>query len=86
MDQNLQLLTNHLKPAVHVQIGMCLIVADATGRTAKDPVESIDVIYKRGIYAPVTQSGTITVDGILVSVYSHPKGDWAFLSSILPVR
>lgn len=52
--------------AREVQVGNLLRTREGTHRVAK-----IQEIYGRGIYAPLTQHGTLYVDGVLVSCYAR---------------
>jgi len=56
--------------AKDIRPGNCLVVQNADMETNHAIVVNATVIRKKGIYAPLTASGTIVVNGILASCYS----------------
>lgn len=71
-----------VKFASEVKIGDVLITANGH----KSMVVDISYMMRRGVFAPVTHSGTIIVDGILVSCYaSFPNHHLAHLATA-PLR
>lgn len=71
-----------VKFASEVKIGDVLITANGN----KSMVVDINYLMRRGVFAPVTHSGTIIVDGILVSCYaSFPNHHLAHVATA-PLR
>ena len=65
-------------PARDVSIGDTVYVRGDQGELETDAVQSIKSVYEKGVYAPVTLSGSILVDDVHTSCYfdllSH---DWS---------
>lgn len=54
-------------PANEVKVGEHVVIVDGVAV----PVALVETVAAKGIYAPVTESGTIVVDGVLASCYSN---------------
>lgn len=81
-------LTGHSKNvrtvfAENIKIGDVLLVSDSNNSITEDSVVEISGVVRTGIYAPLTEIGTVVVNDIVVSCYatvdSQPLADWAFL-------
>lgn len=68
-------------PARDVIIGDTLYVRDDHNVVKKDEVQNIRFVWEKGVYAPVTLSGTILVNDVHTSCYfdvlSHEWSHWA---------
>ena len=68
-------------PARDVNIGEILYVTDDQNVVKKDEVQTIGFVWEKGVYAPVTLSGTILVNDVHTSCYfdvlSHEWSHWA---------
>jgi hypothetical protein len=62
--------TPDLITANEVQLGQCVLV-NREGGVHPSPVVSLSESTKTGIYAPLTRSGTLMVDDMVGSCYSH---------------
>lgn len=62
------------KPAGEVSVGDRLFVVDGTTASQSRVVEVRHLNDAVGMYAPLTYSGTIVVDGVVASTYATPKG------------
>lgn len=49
-------------------------------------VDSVGNVWGRGLYAPVTQTGWMVVDGVRVSCYTDDVGHWVSHALLTPVR
>lgn len=63
------------------QLGQCMLVSGSkTGRLSR--ISRVSVTVKTGLFAPLTQHGTIVVDGVAASCYAvvdqHQLAHWAF--------
>ncbi|XP_013877226.1 indian hedgehog B protein [Austrofundulus limnaeus] len=63
------------------QLGQCMLVSGGkTGRLSR--ISRVSVAVKTGLFAPLTQQGTIVVDGVAASCYAmvdqHQLAHWAF--------
>ena len=56
-------------PARDVTIGDTVFVRGDLGALERDAVHNISHVYEKGVYAPVTLSGTILVNDVLTSCY-----------------
>ena len=56
-------------PARDVTIGDTVFVRGDLGALERDAVHNIGHVYEKGVYAPVTLSGTILVNDVLTSCY-----------------
>ena len=56
-------------PARDVSIGDTVYVRGDQGELETDAVQSIKSVYEKGVYAPVTLSGSILVDDVHTSCY-----------------
>ena len=56
-------------PARDVTIGDTVFVRGDLGALERDAVQNISHVYEKGVYAPVTLSGTILVNDVLTSCY-----------------
>lgn len=69
--------------ASEVRPGQCLLTSggEAGSRGTFSPVTSVHVQTSTGLYAPLTERGSIVVDGVLASCYaavdSHRLAHWA---------
>lgn len=72
--------------AGNIQIGDVLLVSDSNNSIQEDSVIKISGVVRTGVYAPLTEAGTIVVNEVVVSCYatidSQVIADWVFL----PVR
>lgn len=68
--------------ASRAQEGDCLLVHGAGGRVRPSRIVSVSVEEGVGVYSPLTQDGTLFVDGVLASSYAvvedHRLAHWAF--------
>jgi len=73
--------TNKAVPAFSVSIGNQLIFSDENNKMISVNVTNITKVNRVGAYAPFTESGTIMVNGLLVSNYvslqEEPSGSFA---------
>lgn len=61
-------------PASQVKVGDFLQQLDSMGAERNLQVTKIDSILRQGFYAPITEDGTLVVNGIVASSFSvHPK-------------
>ncbi|XP_018577891.1 protein hedgehog-like [Anoplophora glabripennis] len=69
--------------AEKVKIGDSLLVSKSNGTIFEDNVLEIKTVMKTGVYAPLTQVGTIVVNDMIASCYatidSQYLAHWAFL-------
>ena len=76
--------TAKLQPVLAGEIkeGDSLIVCDEQNQPATSQVTKIHTVQKQGVYAPLTRSGVIVVDGVMASCYasfhSHDLAHVAF--------
>lgn len=57
-----------------VTAGATVLVMAAGGKAAEPVlVDAVSIVHRAGLFAPVTSSGTVVVDGVVASTYS----DWA---------
>ena len=63
-----------------VKVGDALV----RGQDETSVVQRIQLVNRKGLYAPLTRSGTIVVDGVLASVYAdtRPKASTAFQAAL----
>lgn len=68
--------------AGRAQTGMCVVVRAAGGELRPSRVISIREEESTGAYAPLTEAGSVLVDGVLASSYAlvedHRLAHWAF--------
>ena len=68
--------------ASRVQKGDYVLVHGSGGRVRPSKVTSVSLEEKVGVYAPLTEQGTLFVDGVLASSYAsvedHRLAHWAF--------
>ncbi|KAF7207168.1 indian hedgehog B protein [Nothobranchius furzeri] len=67
--------------ASDIQPGQCVLVSD--GKTSHlSQISRVSMRVRRGAFAPLTQEGTIVVDGVVMSCYAvldqHQLAHWAF--------
>lgn len=69
--------------AENIKIGDVLLVSDSNSNIIEDSVIEIRGVIRTGIYAPLTEIGTVVVNEAVVSCYatvdSQSLADWAFL-------
>lgn len=69
--------------AASIKIGDILLVIDANNTLKEDSVVGIGGVIRTGVYAPLTEIGTVVVNDVVVSCYatvdSQSLADWAFL-------
>ena len=68
--------------ASRAKTGDCVLVHTAEGRVRPSRIISVAVEESMGVYAPLTEAGTLFVDGVLASNYAllehHRLAHWAF--------
>jgi hypothetical protein len=60
--------------ATEVRPGAKMTVVHADGSRAEAAVVSVELVYREGLFAPFTETGTIVVDGVVASSYSRNIG------------
>ena len=61
-------------PASEVKVGDELKHLGSTMKMMKLKVTKIDYVHRRGFFSPITEDGTLVVDGIVASSFSvHPE-------------
>ncbi|XP_062282858.1 desert hedgehog protein [Scomber scombrus] len=62
--------------------GDCVLIHTAEGQVCPSRISSVSVEESVGVYAPLTEDGTLFVDGVLASSYAlvedHRLAHWAF--------
>jgi len=56
--------------------GSCVLTRDASGEITVEKVQEIDSSVQKGLYAPITSSGTIIVNDIVASCYSSVESQY----------
>ncbi|GAB1605673.1 sonic hedgehog protein-like [Argonauta hians] len=69
-----------------VQIGDYVMTTDGTSRLHASRVKNIAAISEKGVVAPLTRSGTIIVDGVVVSCYAFINSDYIAHASFFLLR
>lgn len=75
---------NHIETlfAEKIRIGDILLVSDSNNGVSEDSVVEIRGIIRTGVYAPLTEVGTVVINDIIVSCFatvdSQEIADWAF--------
>lgn len=68
--------------ASKAKTGDCVLISTAGGQMRPSRIASVSVTDSMGVYAPLTEAGTLFVDGVLVSSYAlmedHRLAHWAF--------
>ncbi|XP_041655865.1 desert hedgehog protein [Cheilinus undulatus] len=68
--------------AIRAKIGGCVLIHTAEGQVHPSRIVSVSVMESVGVYAPLTEAGTVFVDGVLASSYAlvedHRLAHWAF--------
>lgn len=64
----------------------CDVGANAAGGVWAEPVKSIEQIESLGVYAPITTTGTVVVNGIVASCYAAVGSHRAAHAAMKPVR
>lgn len=68
--------------ASRARTGACVLVHGAGGEVRPSRIVSISEEESTGVYAPLTEAGSVLVDGVLVSSYAlvedHRLAHWAF--------
>jgi Hint module len=64
-DDHLVVVNDRVTRARHIRVGDTLTTEDGSAAV----VQSIDTVRRRGLYAPLTEHGTIVVSGVTASVY-----------------
>lgn len=68
--------------ASRARIGDCVLIHIAEGQVRPSRISSVSVEESVGVYAPLTEDGTLFVDGVLASSYAlvedHRLAHWAF--------
>ena len=72
--------------AGNVQVGYNVLVTSADGRVFYDRVESVNVKRLRGVYAPLTATGTLVVDNVVASAYAVIDSQSIAHAAFAPVR
>nr|CUS58508.1 hedgehog B transcription factor [Cupiennius salei] len=69
--------------AEEIITGDVVLIASNNGTLSESVVTAVNYSYLRGVYAPMTETGTVVVDGILNSCYAvidnHDLAHFAFL-------
>lgn len=69
--------------ASRAKAGDCVLIHAAEGPVRPSRIISVSVEESMGVYAPLTETGTLFVDGVLASSYAlvehHRLAHWAFL-------
>lgn len=69
--------------AESIKVGDVLLVSDPNNNIIEDSVVQINGVIRTGVYAPLTETGTVVVNDVVVSCYatvdSQSLADWAFL-------
>ncbi|GLD46080.1 desert hedgehog protein [Lates japonicus] len=69
--------------ASRAKAGDCVLIHAAEGPVRPSRIISVSVEESMGVYAPLTEAGTLFVDGVLASSYAlvehHRLAHWAFL-------
>lgn len=68
--------------ASKAKTGDCVLIHTAGGQVHPSQIISVSVVEGVGVYAPLTEAGTLFVDGVLASSYAlvedHRLAHWAF--------
>lgn len=68
--------------ASRAKTGDCVLIYTAQGQVRPSRIISVSVEESVGVYAPLTEAGTVFVDGVLASSYAlvedHRLAHWAF--------
>lgn len=72
--------------AREVQIGQDILIQDNAKQFRSAKVVQINVVIERGLYAPLTEEGTVIVNDILASSYSHVNSHYIAHAAFLPMR
>lgn len=68
--------------ASRARTGDCVLIRTAEGRVRPSRIVSVTVKESVGVYAPLTEAGTLFVEGVLASSYAlvedHRLAHWAF--------
>lgn len=67
--------------AIRAKVGACVLVT-AEGQVHPSQIMSVSMMESVGVYAPLTEAGTVFVDGVLASSYAlvedHRLAHWSF--------
>ncbi len=72
--------------AGNVQVGYNVLVTSDDGHVFYDRVESVNVKRLRGVYAPLTATGTLVVDNVVASAYAVIDSQAIAHAAFAPVR
>lgn len=68
--------------ASRAQVGDCVLIRTAEGRMRPSRITCVTVDESMGVYSPLTDAGTLFVEGVLASSYAlvedHRLAHWAF--------
>lgn len=68
--------------ASRAQVGDCVLIHTTEGRMRPSRITSVTAAESMGVYAPLTETGTLFVEGVLASSYAliedHQLAHWAF--------
>lgn len=72
--------------ADHAQVGDFLITTHGKSGVRASAIRSVKLVTKQGMVAPLTKTGTIVVDGVVVSCYAFINSDYIAHASFSVLR
>lgn len=72
--------------ASRARIGDCLLIHTAEGQVRPSQINSVSVQESVGVYAPLTEDGTLFVEGVLASSYALVEDHWLAHCAFGPLR
>jgi len=76
-------------PAGEVGVGTTVLVCDSSATATAiwgNQVTRVETVQAQGVYAPLTVSGTIVVDGVAASCYAETRSHRAAHAAMKPMR